>query len=98
MKFRAFRYLAPLIIYIGAYSSFQVTGWVVWLPLIYAWVVIPLLELFIKPDSKNMNETEEQLARSNKTYDVFLYMMVALQYFALYQFLDGMSRDNLNWI
>src|SRR5687767_14476650 len=98
MQFRAFKYLAPLVIYIGAYRSFQVTGWQVWLPLIYAWIAIPVLELLIKPDPKNMNETEEELARSDKTYDVFLYAMVVLQYFALYQFLDGMRRDNLHWI
>ena len=98
MQFRAFKYLAPLVIYIGAYRSFQVAGWQVWLPLIYAWIAIPVLELLIKPDPKNMNETEEELARSDKTYDVFLYAMVVLQYFALYQFLEGMRRDNLHWI
>jgi len=98
MRYRAFKYLSPFIIYIGTFHALRTTGWMVWLPLIYAWIVIPLLELFLKPNPRNLSEAEEQLARSDKTYDVFLYIVVVLQYGALVQFLYGMKYDTLSWI
>jgi alkane 1-monooxygenase len=96
MSIRAFKYLSPLIIYIGAFRSFTVTGWEIWMPMIYAWLVIPLLELFIKPSAANMSATEEELARADKTYDFLLYGIVVLQYIALYMFLHSLQKDELS--
>jgi alkane 1-monooxygenase len=96
MSIRAFKYLSPLIIYIGAFRSFTVTGWEIWMPMIYAWLVIPLLELFIKPSAANMSATEEELARADKTYDFLLYGIVVLQYIALYMFLRSLQTDELS--
>ncbi len=98
MKFRAFKYISPFIVYVGAFHAFSVTGWRVWLPLIYAWIVIPLAELFIKPDSRNMSAAEEELAKADKNYDVLLYLVVVLQYAALYKFLYAMSHDVMTWM
>jgi alkane 1-monooxygenase len=97
MKIRAFKYASPFIVYIGAFHAFAVTGWQVWLPLIYAWIIIPLTELLLKPDSRNMNATEEELAKADKRYDVLLYLVVVLQYAALYKFLYAMSHDTMTW-
>jgi alkane 1-monooxygenase len=98
MTLRAFKYLSPLLIYAGALRSFTVTGWEIWLPLLYAWVIVPLLELFIKPDSRNMSATEEDLAKSDKTYDILLYVIVILQYAALCRFLYVMANDDMTWL
>src|SRR6185295_2617414 len=98
MKLRAFKYASPFIVYIGAFHAFSVTGWQVWLPLIYAWVIIPLVELFLKPNSRNMNQAEEELAKADKSYDVLLYLVVVLQYAALYKFLYAMSHDTMTWM
>jgi alkane 1-monooxygenase len=94
---RAFKYLSPFIIYIGAFRAFMVTGWEVWMPLVYAWIVIPLLELFIRPNPVNMTEAQEELAKADKTYDILLYFVVALQYAALIMFLYSISHDELAW-
>lgn len=96
MSIRAFKYLSPLIIYVGAFRSFTVTGWEIWMPMIYAWLVIPLIELFIKPSVANMSAAEEELARADKTYDVLLYGIVVLQYIALYMFLRSLQTDELS--
>lgn len=93
MKFRAFKYASPLIIYIGSFRAFMVTGWEIWLPLLWAWVVIPLAELFIKPSPVNMSAAEEELAKKDKTYDILLYLVVPLQYAALWFFLHSMSQE-----
>ena len=95
MTLKAFKYLSPFIIYIGSFRAFMVTGWEIWIPLIYAWIIIPLLELFIRPDSRNMSDAEEELARADKTYDILLYLVVILQYAALVKFLFAISNDNM---
>ena len=97
MKFRALKYLLPLILFAGAIRSFQHTGIMVWFPLILAWVMIPLLELFIKSDPENMNATEEELAKTDKTYDIILYLIVPLQFIALYYFLKNINDPALQW-
>ena len=97
MNIRAFKYLSPLIIYIGAFHSFSVTGWQIWLPLIWAWAVIPLAELFIKPIPANMGAAEEELAQKDKTYDFLLYLIVIFQYSLLIKFLIAMKADVMSW-
>ena len=97
MNIRAFKYLSPLIIYIGAFRSFSVTGWQVWLPLLWAWLIIPMAELFIKPTPANMNEAEEELAKKDRVYDWLLYIIVVLQYALLIKFLFAMSQYALAW-
>jgi alkane 1-monooxygenase len=98
MSIRAFKYASPFIIYIGAFRAFSVTGWEIWLPLIYAWVAIPLIELMLKPVAGNMNAAEEEMAKADKTYDILLYIIVLLQYAALYRFLYCMSHDTMTWV
>jgi len=73
------------------------TGWVVWLPLIWAWLLIPLIELFAKPNSNNLEAAEEEMAKADKTYDILLYLVVVLQYAALYQFLNHITDPGLKW-
>ncbi len=93
---RAFKYLSPFIIYAGAFRAFTITGWQVWLPLAYAWVLVPLVELFLKPDTRNLSEAEEELAKKDRTYDILLYMAVPLQYAALGLFLYSMKYDEMS--
>ncbi len=97
MQLRLIKFLLPFTIYIGSLRSFTMHGWVIWLPLLFAWFIIPVMEIFIKPDPSNLSAAEEELAKKNKTYDVLLYVVVAAQYFALYLFLDGMKNDTLEW-
>lgn len=96
MNIKAFKYLSPFLIYAGSFRALYVTGFEVWLPMIYAWVAIPVLELLLKPDTRNLSTTEEELARKNPYYDVLLYLVVVLQYIALYEFLHGITYDNLS--
>jgi alkane 1-monooxygenase len=97
MQLKALKYLIPFIFFAGAIRSFNSQGWVIWIPMVIAWVIIPLLELLIKPNPANMEIAEEELAKKDKTYDVLLYLIVILQFVALYQFLDGMKNDTLPW-
>ncbi|HEY0679971.1 MAG TPA: alkane 1-monooxygenase [Chitinophagaceae bacterium] len=97
MSVRAFKYFSPFIVYVGALYSFTTYGIMCFAPLIYAWIVIPLLELFIRPDASNLNEAEEEMAKHDKTYDYILYMVVMLQVVGLYYFLYSMQDPALSF-
>ncbi|MBI5371047.1 MAG: alkane 1-monooxygenase [Sphingobacteriales bacterium] len=96
MHTKAFKYLAPFVIFIGAWHSFSVTGWQIWLPLGWAWIIIPVTELFIRPNPANMSAAEEELAKKDRTYDFLLYSIVILQYMMLFKFLYSLSTDELS--
>ena len=95
MSIRAFKYLSPFLIYVGALYAFISYGWVVWIPIVYAWIIIPVTELFIKPDSANLDAAEEELAKADKSYDIMLYVIVLLQFAALYLFLNSINDKQL---
>ena len=97
MRVRAFKYASPFLIYAGALQGFFSQGWVVWIPLVYAWMIIPLLELFIKANEGNMSEAEEELAKNDKVYDVLLYLIVPLQFLALGCFLYSVTYHHQSW-
>ena len=96
MRFRALKYISPFLLYLGAFRAFTITGWEIWMPVIYGFFVIPLLELFIRADSYNMSAAEEEVAKADKTYDILLYLVVVLQFIALSKFLYGMMYDELS--
>lgn len=97
MKVRVLKYLLPFILFGWAIYSFNTTGWMVWIPMIIAWVIIPLFELALQPNPANMGAAEEEMAKKDKTYDLLLYAVVLFQFIALYEFLAGMQQDHLNW-
>jgi alkane 1-monooxygenase len=97
MNIKVFKFSVPFLFFFGALLSFRSTGWMVWCPLIFAWVIVPALELFIRPDPSNMSAAEEELARKNRAYDILLYSVAVLQYFALYTFLDTITDPRLGW-
>ena len=98
MSIRVFKYLSPFLIYYGSLAAFFSSGFVVWIPVMYAWFFIPLLELFLSPDNSNMNQAEEELARKNRWYDLFLYFVVPFQYIGLACFLYVVSFQENGWM
>ena len=97
MNPKALKYLAPIPVYILAFFAFFLHGWFTWGPMIYAWVLIPLAELFIRQDARNMDAGEEELAKKDRIYDYMLYLVVPLQYTALLYFLFSMKESGLAW-
>src|ERR1700750_1055287 len=95
MRLRAFKYLSPLIICVGAVYSFSTYGPMCFATLIYAWIIIPSLELFLKPKDSNLDEAEEEIARADRSYDYILYGIVLLQIPILFYFLYSMQDPAL---
>lgn len=97
MSIKSFKYLSPLIVYVFAWVAFTQTGWLTWSPIFYAWIFLPLLELFIKPDEQNLSTAEEELAKKDRVYDYFLYIIVVIQFVLLYVFLNAVQNSELLW-
>ena len=64
MHFRSLKYTTPLILYAVAFYAFLSTGWPIFIPLILIWILVPLAELMIKPNEKNLAAAEEELPGS----------------------------------
>ena len=97
MKTKALKYLSPLVLYLLALVSFSGKGIFTWLPLIYAWMLLPLTELLLRPDDKNMSEAEAELAGKDRLYDLMLYIILPLQFGALFYYLKVINQNNLLW-
>lgn len=90
---KTFRYLSPFVIYYLAYLSFTGNGIFCYLPLIFVFLLVPIVELFIQPNDKNLIETEEIVAKENKLYDFILWLTVPLQYVFLFIFLQSFNNQ-----
>lgn len=97
MNPRAIKYFSPLIVYFGAIQSFTAYGFVCYIPLVYAWIIVPVTELFLHADNSNLSIAEEELARNDRLYDISLYGIVLLLYPALFLFLYSMQDASLTW-
>jgi len=75
LQIRVFKYLSPISIYGLAILAFTYTGFYTWLPMVYAWVLLPVTELFLKPDEHNLEAAEEELAKKNRLYVYMLYII-----------------------
>jgi alkane 1-monooxygenase len=98
MSIRAFKYATPVMVFFFAWLSFTNLGWITFLPVIWAYTVIPLAELFIGPDQTNLDETEEEMAKHNKLYDYMLYVIPPFMYAALIFFLFSLRQPGLTTI
>ena len=96
MKIKALKYLLVFTLPITVAVSFTNQGWLTFLPLLYAFFIIPLLELFFKPDAKNASAAELEIRKADKLYDYLLYAVVPVQYGFLVWFLFAVGDSGLN--
>lgn len=95
MKLRAFKYTSPLFICLLAYFAFTGTGWITFLPVMWAYIIIPLAELFLQPNTYNLEEAVEEVAKTDPVYDTILYAVPVCLYLLLFTFLSSLSQPNL---
>ena len=95
MNWKAFKYATPILIYALSVNAFFAKDIGIFLPLIVVWIGIPVLELLFKPDPSNMDAAEEEIAKTDRTYDYLLYMIVPMQYVALFLFLNSFTQEGM---
>lgn len=81
-----------------AWFAFTGHGIITFLPIVWAYLIIPVIELFLLPDSSNLSAAEEEMVKDDRRFDVLLYMVVTLQYAFLILFLFSLRDPSLNWI
>ncbi|MEO1254836.1 MAG: alkane 1-monooxygenase [Bacteroidota bacterium] len=94
-KLNALKYMNVLILPILAWVSFNTIGWTTYLPLIESFAIIPLLELFYKPNPNNLTPEKEKQRKNDKIYDWQLYITVPIQFGLLIVFLFSMQESGL---
>ena len=94
---RKAKYLLSFISPIMIIISFTLGSYWSYLGIFYGAVIIPILELTLKPDLENLSAIEAQLAEKDKWYDLILYLFVPLQYFILFLAMYQISRPEREW-
>ena len=87
MDMQRLKYFFVYLLPISVYFSFNTTGIGTFLPVILFFVLIPLLELFIKPDAANMDKKTAYDEKNKLIYDWILYTAVPVQVGFLVYFL-----------
>lgn len=93
------KYSLILVIIFSGWISFQVTGWLTFLPLLLAFGAIPLAELFIiRPDIQNLSADYENRSLHNPLFDWLLWITVPFQVYLMVLFLNSLMVPGLDWI
>ncbi len=95
MDLKSLKYITVFSLPVLAYISFTSYGWVTYLPIIEAFLIIPLLELVIKPDTKNVPESKEKKLSELFIYDLMVYAVVPVHIGLLVMFLFSMEEVGL---
>lgn len=81
------KYLTVLTLPAIGFFAIHQSGWMTFLPLLYAFGFIPLVELFIKPDSSNIPTNREANYLNDFSFDIIIYFSGLIQIFFLIYFL-----------
>ena len=76
------KWLKYMIIYllpISVWRSFYAEDLLSFLPVFIVFVIIPLLELMMRPDHRNMDAVQAEKEKRNSIYDWILYLSVPVQ-------------------
>ena len=96
-RYRALTYLSTLVLGFTAVLAFTYQGILSYAPLMYGFVIIPVLELLLKPNERNLSEAEEELAKHDPIYDWMIYLMVPIHVAILVVFLLVIGDPSLLW-
>jgi alkane 1-monooxygenase len=92
------KYLFVFILPLGVYFAFNRQGWSTFSPIIFTFVLIPFLELFLKPDKENFDQETMLKEKNSRIYDWILYLSVPIQLLMLISFLFVIELTPINSI
>ena len=84
-------YLAPVGTLMGMISG----GWIVWIPIVFAFVIVPAVELIIKPDPSNLEAAEAAILARDPLFDILIWLMVPFQWLVVVLFLHRVNDPGL---
>lgn len=89
------KYLAAYSIPIAAIMSLELQGFWSFLTPVYAFAILPLLELVLPIDNTNLNTEQVKNKQSNNYYDWLLYLNIPIVYGILFLGLITVTRQHL---
>ena len=90
------KYASVFALPVSVYVAFQATGGcLTHLPVLLFFGLVPLLELMLKPNNKNLTEREKKIIQRDWFYDVLIYLVVPVQIIFLILFLFAVSQAGL---
>lgn len=78
--------------------SFQWEGWLSFVPMLYAFALVPLLELVFKPNPENFDKQTEEQIKNDAWYDNLLRLMLPLQIGILIYFLGDIQWNSYDTV
>lgn len=94
---RSLRYLAAYIIPAIALYTFNGRGLLLWVPVLFTFVALPLIELLLGANRFNLNEEAEQKAKATLTYSLILWLYVPVQFVVLFAGFAAFISEDLHW-
>jgi len=91
------KYLLIYLLPISVWVSFKNNGLLTFLPLFLFFILVPLLELFLKPDIFNFSVKVATAEKKNSFYSYILYLTLPVQLFFLYYFTIAIQEPNLTY-
>lgn len=94
---KALKYLLTYSLPVTVAIAFSYQGVWSWFPIVYAFVVIPVLELLFPANTTNLTTVEEDLIKDDPVYDWLIYITVPVLYGCLGWFLWLMQEEMVLW-
>lgn len=98
MQVRALQYIGVFVSAIVIFICLNLGGWFTWGALVYAFVLVPILDALIPSSTKNMTKIEEEIAKKSRIYDYLVYLVVPVQYFLVFFTMYRISLGTYTWI
>jgi alkane 1-monooxygenase len=95
MRIRPLKYLLAYSIPALAYLAFHSHGWLTYAPMIEAFVLIPLFEIFLRPSQGNLSEIEEEMVQDDPVYDWMIYLIVPITFYLAFDFFSAVQEYGL---
>ena len=89
-----FKYIFAFTIPLSVYISINSEGIYTFTTLIYAFVCIPVLEIFLKTDDSNLSDIRKKEKKKNKLFDIFLYLNIPIVFSLLFIGLQNLNSNN----
>lgn len=95
MNIRALKYLVVFTAVAAGIVGLTQHGWLTYATPLYAFFLVPFIELFIPVDEKNLSEAEEEIVKNDRIYDYLVYAIVPIQWAMVVLFLFTIQDPTL---
>jgi alkane 1-monooxygenase len=97
MSFKFLKYISAFISVAVILISMTVGGPWVFFAVFYAFMLIPFIELFMQGTDENYEKAEEEVLKKDIKFDLLVWIIVPVQYLAMWVFLTHVSRADMLW-